>query len=444
MNTPDQLETALNNAQLTIIAILLWAYALWFVVRRLQARRPGFEVRRQVALGFALRLLSIAAVTATGLGSTLRGGDETTFLSHAHLIAAQSFTSSAWEPGGTYGLHEMMFALQIRLGDFGTGTMRITQVGLAMLGTTLIIAAVHDLGGARAAGAAAWLMALEPSSIFFSEVLHKEPLMILASGLVAFGGAKTWEKIGVGGIATMLAGGLIGVATRPYAGWFLCSAGVLLTLHASLRHLDGQRARSVPALLGISAVIFVAAPAVLAASTHSSLQANLQQSQNTNTGAAGTPGNNLALEQVDFSTRGAIITHLPQRIFDLLVRPYPWQIGSTSQQVGVIGTLIALSVLTILVRFALRARGMLLAVAGPLMYPMVFLMLAYALSVGNAGTGFRYRTHLVALAIATLVLLRARVLTDSRAGAAATQAPPTRPLREGAFRPLGTRLYQGR
>jgi hypothetical protein len=440
MNTANPFETGLNNAQLTVIAVLLWGYLLWFVVKRLQRRRPGLAVGRQVAVGYGLRLVSIATVTATGLGATLRGGDETTFLNHAQLIAGSSFTSNAWTPGGRYGLHEIMFALQMRLGDFGTGTMRITQVGLAMLGTTLLIAAVHDLGGPRAAGAAAWLMALEPSSIFFSEVLHKEPLMILASGLVAFGGVRTWEKIGLPGLSMMLAGGLIGVATRPYAGWFLCSAAVLLTLHASLRHLDRQRARSVPALLGVMGVIFVGTPAVLAASTHSSLQSNLQQSQNTNTGAAGTPGNNLALEQVDFSTRGAIVTNLPQRIYDLLVRPYPWQLGSTSQQVGVAGTLIALSVLAMLLRYALRVRGRVFAVAGPLLYPMVFLMLAYALSVGNAGTGFRYRTHLITLAICTLMLLRERVSEDaaSLAPARAPDLTPARYGRDSFERRLGT------
>ncbi len=413
MNPPNQLETVLNNAQLSIIAILVWSYGLWFVVKRLQGTRPGLAIGRQVALAFALRVVSIAAVTATGLGSTLRGGDEVTFLDAAHVIAASSFTSSAWQPGGRYGLHEILFALQLRLGDFGSGTMRITQVGLAVLGTTLVVAAVHDLGRPRAANMTAWLLALEPTSIFFSELLHKESLMLLASGLVAFGGAKIWQRITPSGLFTMLAGGLIAVGTRPYAGWFLCSGAVLLTLFASLRHLGDQRARSIPVLLAVAGAIFVAVPAILAASSPSSLQANLQQSQNTNAQAAGTAGNNLALEQVNFSTRGAIVANLPQRIFDLLAKPYPWQIGSTSQQVGVIGTLIALAVLVLLASNVLRSRGALLATAAPLLFPMAFLMLAYALSVGNAGTGFRYRTHLVALAIATLMLLRERLLGDA-------------------------------
>jgi hypothetical protein len=244
--------------------------------------------------------------------------------------------------------------------------------------------------------------------------------MILASGLVVFGGVKTWERVSPFGLLTMLLGGAIAVATRPYAGWFLCSGGVLLTLHASLRHLDHQRVRSVPALLAVAGVIFAATPAILAASSPSSLQANLQASQNAYVETAGTAGNSLALEQVNFSTRGAIVTNLPRRIFDLLVRPFPWQLGSTSQRIGVVGTLIALATLTLLLRYGLRTRGRLMSFSAPFLYPMVFLMIAYALSVGNAGTGFRYRTHLVTLGIATLMVLRERVLAAGRDGVGAT------------------------
>jgi hypothetical protein len=44
--------------------------------------------------------------------------------------------------------------------------------------------------------------------------------------------------------------------------------------------------------------------------------------------------------------------------------------------------------------------------AGPLVYPALFLLVAYSLSAGNAGTAFRYRTHLVAFLVAVLVVLR--------------------------------------
>ena len=105
-----------------------------------------------------------------------------------------------------------------------------------------------------------------------------------------------------------------------------------------------------------------------------------------------------------------MIRNLPQRILDLIFRPYPWQLHDTSQQLGAFGSVIALAVLALLLAYAWRSRGQILSLTAPILYPLVFLLIAYSLSAGNAGTGFRYRTHLVVLAIAMLVVLREHVL----------------------------------
>ncbi len=44
--------------------------------------------------------------------------------------------------------------------------------------------------------------------------------------------------------------------------------------------------------------------------------------------------------------------------------------------------------------------------AGPLVYTALLLLIAYSLSAGNAGTAFRYRTHLVGLMLCLLLVLR--------------------------------------
>lgn len=120
-------------------------------------------------------------------------------------------------------------------------------------------------------------------------------------------------------------------------------------------------------------------------------------------------GNNLALEKINYSTRGAIVANLPVRVRDVLLRPYPWQAGDVSQTLGVLGSVMALTCFYLLIRFALLDRGQVSGRAGALLYPFFFLLIAYALSVGNAGTGFRYRTHLVTLALAAMVVLRTAV-----------------------------------
>jgi hypothetical protein len=277
------------------------------------------------------------------------------------------------------------------------------------------------------------VLAFEPASVFFNSILHKEPLMELASGLMVFGASKMWRRLDLSGLVLMALGGFIAVTTRPYAGWFLISAGAIVVLHASLRRLD-RPLRAMPLVYAVIIAGFVAAPAVIQVSSKKRLT-ELQLSQNANTqstgGSSGPNGNNLALEQVDYSTRGKVFANLPKRMLDVVVRPYPWQVANPSQQLGAVGSLFALTSLILLIGALWRRRGHVLALTGPLLYPMIFLLAAYALSAGNAGTSFRYRTHLVTLAVAMLVALRARAVPEAASSPDANaEADTVAPMRE--------------
>jgi hypothetical protein len=231
--------------------------------------------------------------------------------------------------------------------------------------------------------------------------------MMLAGGLVAFGGATLWNRGELRSLVPIVAGCLIAVATRPYAGWFLIAAGAAIVLHAGLRK---RRSASLRSLLLISIVVVfavISAPAVWQASSNERLR-QLQSSQEEN---VGNPQTNLNLEKVDFSTRGAVITNLPIRIRDVVLRPYPWQLDDVSQQLGLLGTIVAYMTLALLVAALLSSRGTIMKRAGPLIYIAFLLLIAYSLSAGNAGTAFRYRTHVVVVAICILVSLRLRPST---------------------------------
>jgi hypothetical protein len=402
------------GAETVILSALLAGAALMFLLHRLGRRRPDFRVGFPIGVAFGLRMLAIAGISSTGLQSALRGGDEHTFLTYARVLADDPF-GHGYYPHGKYPLHVVTFALQMKWGDFSEGAMRITQVGIALIGVVLILAAVHDLAGGRAARIAGWLFAFEPASIFFNSALHKEPLMVLASGLMVFGGSKLWRRLDLSGLALMAVGGWIGVTTRPYAGWFLISAGAIIVLQASLRRLD-KPLRAMPLVYAVIIAGFVAAPAVIQATSKKSLS-TLQESQRANTdlgakrasnGAANQ--NNLALESVDYSTRGKVFANLPKRMKDILIRPYPWQLANPSQQLGAVGSVFALAVFGLIIIGVVRRRGEVLALTGPIVWPMFFLLMAYALSAGNAGTGFRYRTHIVLLAVAILMALREGVV----------------------------------
>lgn len=405
------LQTELEHIEGVLLVFLLVACVLWLLMAKLKSTRPGLQIGVPLAVGFGLRLAAIAGIGATGLEATLRGGDEQTFLAAARFLAASPLGHGDF-PHGAYQLQTVVFAMEIKLGFLTVGAMRIVQVSIALTGTILILAAIYDLADDRAARLAAWLLALEPASLFFNSALHKEPNMELAAGLVVFGGTMIWKRLDVRGCVLCGLGGLIAVETRSYAGWFLVSAAVLLLLHAALRNMD-RALRAMPIIYAVLIAGFLVTPVLLQASSKHNLQV-LQQSQNANSAgiAAGPNSNNLKLERVDLSTRGQILTHLPRRVGDLTLRPYPWQLGDTSQRFAAIGTLFAYAVLLLLLRYAWLSRGYIFARAAPLLYPLLFLLVAYSLSVGNAGTGFRYRTHLVTLAVGAMVVLREHVMRE--------------------------------
>jgi len=420
-------DTTLQSIEGLIAVTLLVSYGLAYIIRRLKRRRAGLMIGVPIFVGGCLRLFAVAGINATGLQGQLRGGDEQTFLSLGNVLAGTPW-GRGFLPHGPYQLQTDLFAVQLKLAHLSATSLRVTQVGIAMLGIILVIAAVHDLAGPPAARLVGWLLAFEPSNLFFNSALHKEPLMVLASGLVVFGATKLWQRLDLTGVVTAAMGGLVAIETRAYAGWFLVSASALVLLHAALRRLD-RPIRAMPIVYAIVIIAFVATPTLITITSNKSLQ-TLQQAQNyttgtqaTGTSAGNSNSDNLALESVNFSTRGAVITSLPQRVFDLIFRPYLWQLQNPSQQLGAMGTLVVLAGLLLMLRYAWRARGSVLALVAPILYPFLFLLVAYSLSAGNAGTGFRYRSHLVILGAAMLAVLREQAIRARAADSAPVSVP---------------------
>ncbi len=125
--------------------------------------------------------------------------------------------------------------------------------------------------------------------------------MELATGLIVLGGTKIWQRLDLNGVVLCALGGVIAVETRSYAGWFLVSAAILLTLHAAMRRLD-RPLRAMPIVYAVALIVFLATPTLLSITSKASLQ-RLQQSQNFTTGTqaanntGGANSDNLALEQ---------------------------------------------------------------------------------------------------------------------------------------------------
>src|SRR5438105_2710334 len=109
-----------------VIVTLVVSYVVFLTIRLLSRSRPDFRIGAPLAVGLVLRLLAIAAVGSLGLNSTLRGGDELTFLDRARVLASTPL-GHGYLPHGLTQLQTVVFALQLKLGFLTQGAMRITQ-----------------------------------------------------------------------------------------------------------------------------------------------------------------------------------------------------------------------------------------------------------------------------------------------------------------------------
>jgi hypothetical protein len=417
LNLTDQ---ELFETLCVVIALLVSCYALYGLSRLLGRSREGFAIGRPLAVAFALRLAAAVALGQLAIAPNLRGGDELTFLERAEELAVLSLGGSESLDALTSQLHTFFFSMHYRVLEAAPPDLllRIEMITFAVAAVALLSAAVYELAGARAARIAIWILALEPANIFFSSLLHKEPLMYLAEGLVAYGGALLWKRGKLTALFPMILGCLIATATRPYVGWFLTAAAAAVVLHASLTRQRGLRSFALTATC--VALICVCVPLVWAQSSDEKL-GELQASQDANV----SDDARLSLERVDYSTRENLILNLPERIKDVVFRPYLWQTANTSQQLGAIGTLVVLACLALLAMAIARNRRQIMNVAGPFVYPAGFMLVAYAISAGNAGTAYRYRTHLVGLAASLVIVLIAQRREEL---AQAARVPKRRPF----------------
>jgi hypothetical protein len=413
-----------------VATLLVGAGLVWLVARALTRRRRDLDLRLPLLTAYGIRIAAAAILGLTSLNGSIRGIDEQGFIADSRALAHLPFSSHEWLAAltgylhidGVYNagtFHIFLMGGQIKFFGFTELSLRASMAALSVIGMGLVAAAVHELAGSRPSKLACWLLAIEPANIFFSTALHKEPLLYLAVGMASFGAALFWTRPRFIAFPLMVAGALIATATATYVGWFLAAGCVAVVVHAVARRLS-RRARW---LVALGTVVICASAIVVpsvAQRVHSEL-VSLQQSQNKNAKLH----SKLGLEPVDFSTPGQVAINLPRRMFDLMFRPYPWQLSDTSQRVAVIETVFVLAMLIVLAQTIVIRRRSFFALAAPLAYPALTLWFAYALAVANAGTGFRYRTQIIPLMIGMIFTLRpdAPTLVPARFRSASGDGP---------------------
>jgi hypothetical protein len=366
----------------------------------LDCRGHTASIRLPIGAGLAVRLLAVAVAAAVPeIGHKLTTTDEATFLATAKTLAALPLTSSKWLSMALHWTEVIPWALTYKLfGDCGTLPLRLEQIGLSLGAVVLISATAGKIGGRRAAQITAWIAVLEPSSAYFGGLLHQESLCMVGEALLLTALLDAWMRDN--GRRRPLLAGLAGLAlifgTRSYLAFFAAVAVALVLAAVVLERRFGL-SRGLAALtlaaLAVAVPGIFAAPSVVPGSI-ASLQHQLDLPY---------PGANLQLPHATVTNGTGLLQTVALHSIDLVLRPYPWQTASAAQKAAVAGTLIwyvlVLATIWLILRQGLDGR----------LVPALILILCetvgFALTLVDAGEGFRHRVNLVLILAVPLGVL---------------------------------------
>jgi hypothetical protein len=399
----------LFRAEVSLIVGAVVAIVLWRLMLALDGRGFTASYGLPILIGCGLRLLAVAIAAADpSIGHKLTTTDEATFIATTKSLAALPLSSSKWLSMTVHWTEVVPWALTYKVfGNVGPLPLRLEQIGLSLAAVVGISATAGKIGGRRAGLIAAWIAAIEPSSVYFAGLLHQESLSMVGEALLIAALVDVWMRDRPWW--RPLGAGLLGLAlifgTRSYMAFFAGVAAVLVLIAAAACRRFGLSRGLVGVTVGavvVALVGIVAAPHVVPGSL-----ANLQHQLN-----LPYPGANLPLPHATVTNSSGLLRTVISRSVDLVVKPYPWQTGSAAQKAAVAGTLVWY--VLVLVTAALTLRQ---GLDGPLV-PVLILVLCevigFALTLVDAGEGFRHRVNLVLLLAIPLGVLIDRWLTTRR------------------------------
>ena len=396
----------LFRAEVSLLIGAIVVLILWRMMAALDDRGDTAAIRLPIAVGFGVRLVAVAVAAAVpAIGHKLTTTDEATFLATTKTLAALPITSGKWLSMALHWTDLIPWALTYKLfGVCGELPLRLEQIGFNLAAVVLVSSVAGRIGGRRAAQITAWIAVLEPSSAYFGGLIHQESLCMLGEALVLLALVDGW--IGEARRSRSVLAAAVGLAlifgTRSYLAFFAIVAVVLVVVLSLLRRRLGMRrglgiVSAVAVVVGLAGIFAV--PHVLPG-TVAKLQRQLD---------APYPGANLPLPHTTVTSGPGLLKTVVLHSVDLLLRPYPWQTASAAQKAAVAGTLIWYGLVLITVSLALR-QGV-----DPRLLPALILAacvtIGFALTLIDAGEGFRHRVNLVLLLAVPLGVMLDRWLT---------------------------------
>lgn len=277
--------------------------------------------------------------------------------------------------------------------------------GIILLGAHL----AQMVAGRRAAIISAWLTALFPTLVLYSSIPLREPFVVFFF-LMALYGSVVWYKYNrVVGVWISILG--FALATFFHGAFALGALGFLgmLVLRSLKRAVSGWQVNS---LKSASITISILAPIAIAVliaggvaipklgSVISALDADKIISivnYSARDGAA-------YPAWTQPNTPAELIFKSPVRLIYFLFSPFPWDVSRPQHLIGLLDGLFYLGVFLYLIKNhrALPAESKFLLLVA---FPVV---LAFALAIGNFGTGVRHRAKFISLFLVILSSVRSK------------------------------------
>jgi hypothetical protein len=403
------LDSWLFRAEVSLIVGALVVLVLGALIAVCNGRAGMPVSALPIWAGLGVRLGAVAVAAAfPAIGRKLTSTDEAAFLATTHALAARPLTDGSWLSMTFHWTEVVPWALTFKVfGNCGVLPLRLEQIGFSLAAVVIVSGTASKIGGPRAGLIAAWVAALEPSTIYFSGLLHQESLCMLGEALLLAALVDAWTRLRARDrftcktVCLALAGLALIFGTRSYMAFFAGVAVVLVVLGAALcRRLGISRGLVV---LGAGALLLAAAGIIAAPHVVPHSLAGLQHQLDFDY-----VGANLPLGRTDVLTSTGLGKTVVLRGLDLILRPYPWQLGSTSQQVAVAGTLLWYAMLIVTAGLALRVGF------DERLVPVLILFLCetvgFALTLVDAGEGFRHRINLILMLAVVLAVLADRLL----------------------------------
>lgn len=359
------------------------------------------DVSRWTYVSYALHLAVSLAIGASNMTVTFFGGDADTYHIYSVDLARHWAEGTAMPelPGGKEGFFYALARLYELIGPYRVGGLALTSLCSALV-VPLVADTTRRLFGPRAAKSVLPLVVLLPGFLVWTSQLLREAPIVAALALGACLAVRLSENFRPGRLAVL--GLTVAVLFTLRANIaYVFAAGLLVGLVLGGRHLIAGIATAT-AMAALVAVL-VLGGGIGESGYRRSATADLKQVNTVRSNLADTAASGIGRD-ADVSTASGSAAYLPVGASQLLLGPFPWQVGNFRQTLGLLEAMTVWGLVPSFCRGLRRGGRRIGRKMTILLAPALGIMVVLALLIGNVGTLVRERLQVLVLLMPIIAL----------------------------------------